>query len=119
MRTLLAITKALADENRLRIVLALQNRELCLCQLVELLSLAPSTVSRHMSILQQAQLVAARKEGRWTYFRLADRRAPAAARDAIRLVHRNLKHDRESRRDQARIDRILKLLPEDLCKKQT
>ena len=57
MRDLLAVTKALSDENRLRIVLALHGRELCLCQIVELLGLATSTVSRHASILQQARLV--------------------------------------------------------------
>jgi ArsR family transcriptional regulator, arsenate/arsenite/antimonite-responsive transcriptional repressor len=57
MRELLATTKALADESRLRILASLQGRELCLCQLVELLGLAASTVSRHASILEQARLV--------------------------------------------------------------
>ena len=75
MRELLAAMKALADENRLRVVRALKGRELCLCQIVELLGLATSTVSRHMSILHQARLVESRKEGRWTYFRL-DENAP-------------------------------------------
>jgi DNA-binding transcriptional ArsR family regulator len=53
--------KALADPSRLRIVAALQGRELCLCQLVELVGLATSTVSRHMSILERARLVDARR----------------------------------------------------------
>ena len=71
MRELLAVMKALADPSRLRIVAALRGREFCLCQIVELVGLATSTVSRHMSILEQARLVDARKDGRWTYFRLA------------------------------------------------
>ena len=71
VRELLAVMKALADPSRLRIVAALNGRELCLCQIVELVGLATSTVSRHMSILEQARLVDVRKEGRWTYFRLA------------------------------------------------
>ena len=57
MRELLAVMKALADPSRLRIVAALHGRELCLCQVVELVGLATSTVSRHMSILEQARLV--------------------------------------------------------------
>ena len=57
MRELLSVMKALADENRLRIVAALEGQELCQCQLVELLGLATSTVSRHASILQQARVV--------------------------------------------------------------
>jgi DNA-binding transcriptional ArsR family regulator len=53
MRELIAITKALADESRLRAIGLLKHQELCLCQIVEVLGLASSTVSRHMSILQQ------------------------------------------------------------------
>ena len=68
----LNITKALAEENRLRILLALDGAELCVCQLVELLELAPSTVSKHMSVLRQARLVESRKDGRWMHYRLAD-----------------------------------------------
>ena len=57
MRDLMAVTKALADESRVRILLALKPGKLCVCQIVELLQLAPSTVSKHMSILKHARLV--------------------------------------------------------------
>ena len=67
----MAVTKALADENRVRMLLALQKQELCVCQIIELVKLAPSTVSKHMSILRSAHLVDARKDGRWMYYRLA------------------------------------------------
>ena len=117
MRDLLAVTKALADENRLRIVAALDGRELCLCQIVELLGLATSTVSRHTSILQQARLVRSRKAGRWTYFRL-DEDAPSHADEATVLVVRALKGDSRIREDVKRLRQILKLDPEELCRKQ-
>ena len=45
--------------------------ELCACQITELFGLAPSTMSKHLSILYQAGLVDSRKEGRWIYFRVA------------------------------------------------
>ena len=64
----LNVTKALAEENRLRILLALGVEELCVCQIIELLELAPSTVSKHMSVLKQARMVDSRKDGRWTYY---------------------------------------------------
>ena len=73
MQNFLQITKALSDETRVRALMALQNRELCLCQLIDLLDLAPSTISKHMSILQQAGLVQKRKDGRWHFYRVADR----------------------------------------------
>ena len=68
----MAITKALADEQRVRVLLALERGELCVCQIVELMGLATSTISKHMSILKQARLVDSRKQGRWIYYRRAD-----------------------------------------------
>ncbi len=117
MRDLLAIMKALADANRLRIVAALRGRELCLCQLVELLGLATSTVSRHASILQQARLIHARKQGRWTYFRL-DEDAPTAAEEAAALVARAVARDPQIRQDVKQLKQILQCDPETLCRKQ-
>lgn len=78
-----AITKALADENRVRILLALCRAEMSACQIIELVRLAPSTVSKHMSILLRAGLVHARKDGRWVYYRLADGRAKPVVRQGI------------------------------------
>ena len=68
MRDFMAIVKALADENRVRALMALRERELCVCEIIELLGLAPSTVSKHLSILYQAGLLESRKDGRWVYY---------------------------------------------------
>lgn len=118
LRELLDITKALADRNRLRAVVALGGGELCVCQIIELLGLAPSTVSKHMSILRQARLVDTRKDGRWVHYRLAGSGAPAAVKDALRWLHRHLADDPEIARDAERLEAILKLDPEVLCKRQ-
>ena len=90
MYEFLNITKALAEENRLRILLALDAQELCVCQIIELLELAPSTVSKHMSVLRQARLIDGRKDGRWMYFRLADENAPIDVKEAIAWVKKSL-----------------------------
>ena len=119
MRDFLAVMNALSDENRLRILLTLRDRELCLCQIVEMLSLATSTVSKHMSILQQARLVNARKEGRWTFFRLVGTDSPEAARKVSELVITSLANDQTVREDAKRIEKILKLNPEELCRAQS
>lgn len=118
MRELLAITKALADENRLRAIGLLRTRELCLCQIIEVLGLAPSTVSRHMSILHQARLVESRKEGRWAYFRLADEDALPKALQALEFVLASLKQDKQAKADQQQLKNVLKMEPEELCRKQ-
>ena len=85
MRDLMAVIKALADENRVRILMALGPKELCVCQIVELLGLAPSTVSKHMAILKQARLVDSRKEGRWMFYRLAEEDASIEAKEMTAL----------------------------------
>lgn len=80
------LSGALSDENRLRALLSLRNGELCVCIITEILKLAPSTVSKHMSILRDAGLVLSRKEGRWIYYRLQaepDRGVELAALDLL------------------------------------
>ena len=64
---------ALEEMGTTNALLALRDGELCLCHVVGLLELAPSTVSKHLELLGQAWLVERRKEGRWCYFRLAAR----------------------------------------------
>lgn len=114
----MAITKALADENRVRMLLALRGRELCLCQLVELVSLAPSTSSQHMSILRQARLVDGRKEGRWMYYRWASPDASPAVRQALKWAQESLANDPRVQRDAERLQEILKLDLQELCERQ-
>ena len=118
MREILDIAKAMADGNRLRVLMALTSGELCVCQIVELLQLAPSTVSKHMSILRQARLVEGRKDGRWMYYRLPDRDAPKAAREAVAWVRRSLAESPQAVQDQRRLQAILAMDPEDICKRQ-
>jgi ArsR family transcriptional regulator, arsenate/arsenite/antimonite-responsive transcriptional repressor len=84
MRYYLQITKALSDETRVRALMSLAQGELCVCQIIEVLGLSPSTVSKHMSVLQQAGLVERRKDGRWHYYRLAGRGAAPIVRQALR-----------------------------------
>ena len=118
MREMMDVLKALADSNRVRALLALQERELCVCQLIALLDLAPSTVSKHMSILRQARLVDARKEGRWVYYRAAGKDAPESARHAIQWLSSCLADSREVRSDAKNLKAIVKVDPEELCRRQ-
>ena len=115
MQEFMAVTKALADENRVRVLLFLGGGELCVCQIVEMLGLAPSTVSKHMAILHQAGLVESRKEGRWMYYRLAGRGAPPCVREAIRWVHRGLERDPRILADAKRLGKVCRMSKEDLC----
>jgi len=109
----MAITKALADVNRVRILMFLRPGELCLCQIIELLGLAPSTVSKHMAILYQAGLVETRKVGRWMYYRLSD--DSPAVRGAQQWLAEALADARQIRDDKKTLRSVRKVAKEAWC----
>ena len=114
MREFLAMTKAMSDANRVRVLMGLGGGEMCVCQIVEMLGLAPSTVSKHVSILRQARLVESRKEGRWVYYRLPRRPAPTV-RKAIRWAREALAGDGQIQADARTIKAVKKIDKEKLC----
>jgi DNA-binding transcriptional ArsR family regulator len=118
MKEFLNITKALADENRLRMLLALRGGELCVCRITGLMGLAMSTVSKHLSVLYQAGLVNARKEGRWMYYSLPGKGAPPAAREAVAWVRRSLEGNERIAEDAKQLKKVLAMDVSDLCKRQ-
>ena len=113
------IARALSDMSRLRALCALQDHELCVCQLVELLELAPSTVSKHMSVLRDAGLVRSRKQGRWVFYRLADRDASPVAGQALDWALEHMRDTDRAREDARRLEQILEVPAEELCEKQS
>ncbi len=108
MRQFLSITKALSDENRARALMALRGGELCLCQLIELLELAPSTVSKHMNLLARASLVECRKDGRWHYYSLAGRNASPETRSAVKWALASLQSRPIIAEDEKKLRRLLR-----------
>lgn len=70
---LVDLIKTLAHPMRLRILALLREGELCVCQVVEILGVATSTISEHLTELRKAGLLAERKDGRWVYYGLSPR----------------------------------------------
>lgn len=66
----LEVFKACADPTRLRVLFLLTERELCVCELVEVLDMPQGKVSRHLAVLKRAGLVQSRREGTWIYYAL-------------------------------------------------
>jgi DNA-binding transcriptional ArsR family regulator len=64
------VMKAVADPTRVRILKMLEPGELCVCQIIAVLALTPSTVSKHLSLLKAAGLVNDRKEKKWVHYSL-------------------------------------------------
>jgi ArsR family transcriptional regulator len=114
MDKLLKQTKALADGSRLRIIAALSRYpELCVCQITELLGLATATVSRHISVIQNAGLVESRKDGRWVYYRLAHN----FPQELMLWLKKELNTSTQVKHDSTRLDIIASCNVEELCRK--
>jgi len=118
MREFMYITKALADATRVRILMALRGGELCVCQITELFGMAPSTVSKHLSILFQAGLVQSRKADRWVYYRLPGREADSTVRDALTWVAKANEKESQISADTKQIKKIKKTDLAEICKRQ-
>jgi DNA-binding transcriptional ArsR family regulator len=118
VREFMNISKALADANRVRLLLSLRGRELCACQITELFGLAPSTMSKHLSILYQAGLVDSRKHGRWVHYSLPGKDAPVAVRKAIEWVCDSLAENEQIADDAGQLKHLLKVDPSELCRRQ-
>ena len=72
MKDLIRVFKALSDATRLRIVLLLAERDLCVCELVFILKIEQSRISHHLRILRDGDLVEDIREGRWIIYRIPD-----------------------------------------------
>ncbi len=79
-------SKALSDETRVRIVSLLMRNELCVCQLMEILGMGQSTVSKHLGILRNAGLIEVEKRGTWSFYGLCRDKANRHNLDFIRLL---------------------------------
>lgn len=86
MKQLIRVMKALADPNRVRIMKMLEQREMCVCEICATLSIAQPTVSSHLRILEDAELVTSRKEGLWVNYRLDEAPGSIYARDMQRQL---------------------------------
>ena len=73
-----SLFKALSDENRIRILKLLRSGERCACVLLDDLQITQPTLSHHMKILCDSDIVVGRREGKWTYYSISQGGASAA-----------------------------------------
>jgi ArsR family transcriptional regulator len=114
VKELVLTAKAFADPSRVRILRALCEQELCVCELCDALGVTQSTLSTHLQVIRNAGLVSARKEGKWMYY--------AIAPEAVRVVNTlfqffsaSLKTDTTLRRDASSLAKRLSLRDNGSC----
>ena len=86
MKQIERIFKALSDKNRLRIIKMLELKPLCVCEITDVLGLAPSTVSKHLSILKNAGLIVGKKDGKWIDYKINIEQKGIEARQILAIL---------------------------------
>ncbi|MEJ2587558.1 MAG: metalloregulator ArsR/SmtB family transcription factor [Deltaproteobacteria bacterium] len=72
MKAFTKVMKALSDPNRVKIVKMLQHKAMCVCEIQKALGISQPSVSKHLRILGEADLVDYRKDGLWVNYFLSD-----------------------------------------------
>jgi len=109
--------KSAADPTRVRILKLLEEGEMCGCQIVAVLELSQSTVSKHLFLLKMAGLVKERKEKKWVHFSLDGSRGNPYARKLLATLRGWLNDDLVVERDKKREALARELGPADICER--
>jgi ArsR family transcriptional regulator, arsenate/arsenite/antimonite-responsive transcriptional repressor len=112
MKEFIKVMKALSDPNRVKIVKMLQHKGMCVCELQEALQISQPSVSKHLKLLEEANIVDYTKDGLWVNYYLSDgRKSPYAS-----SIMGNLRHWLE---DEPEVSTLIQRLPqirrEDIC----
>ena len=109
MRDLVKVFKALSDETRIRLIKLLQQRELCVCELMQVLDMTQSRVSRNLGILKDAGLVRDRRDGLWVHYSLNEDSFNECAAPLLELLKDWANDDESIRRDLEGLSKSVKL----------
>jgi ArsR family transcriptional regulator len=97
--------KALADRTRLRLISLIGDSEVCVCFFVVILKISQPKISRHLAYMRRAGIVAARREGKWMHYRLAEPPDEHAAR-IFRELRASLAEHPEFQRDREKLMQV-------------
>jgi len=93
MKKFIKVMKALSDPNRVKVLKMLQTRTLCVCEIQAALKIAQSTVSKHLKILEEADLVTFEKDGLWVNYMINSETDNPYAKKMLELLDEWLSDD--------------------------
>ncbi len=115
MRDFELAMKAIGDPTRTRILKLLEGGGLCVCQVQAVLGLAPSTVSKHLTILKLAGLVEDERDGKWIEYGLTRESHNPHAKRALALLQGDLDRDPAVLADRKRLREVKTIPLTELC----
>jgi DNA-binding transcriptional ArsR family regulator len=115
MRDFELAMKAVGDPTRTRILKLLEGGGLCVCQVQAVLGLAPSTVSKHLTILKLAGLVEDRRNGKWIEYALVKQARHPHAKPVLELLRGALDREPAVVADRKRLRAVKAVALTELC----
>ncbi|MEW6117719.1 MAG: metalloregulator ArsR/SmtB family transcription factor [Nitrospirota bacterium] len=100
MQEMLEILKLLSDESRLRILMLLEKKELCVCQIMGVLNISQPLVSRNLSLLAKAGFLKDRREGKLMFYSVK-KKLPLKHNLVLSVLKETLKDDKVALKDAA------------------
>lgn len=96
MRGVIEFLKIIADDTRLKIILMLSQRDMCVCEIMQELGMSQPAVSHHLRVLKKEKIVSDDKDGRWVFYSLNEdkflQEAEKVNTNLFKLVRDNLQH---------------------------
>ena len=108
MKQAVRVFKALSDSTRLRILMLLLQRELCVCELVFALKMEQSRISHQLRILRDVDLVEDTRDGKWTNYRIPDNKRRNIKELFAKILKENLSGYQEFQEDRKNLERGIK-----------
>jgi ArsR family transcriptional regulator len=99
---LVKLFAALADPTRLRLLNLMNGREVCVCYFVEILKQGQPKISRHLAYLRRADIVEARREGKWMHYHI-ERPHDIRAASILDATLKSFETNRDMQADLARL----------------
>ena len=115
MRDLELVLKATGDPTRTRILKLLESGGLCVCQVQAVLGLAPSTVSKHLTVLKMAGLVTDQRNGKWIEYAVATDVRNPYVKPILAMLRGPLDRDPAIMADRQRLRRVRNIPLTELC----
>lgn len=106
MDDIVNIFSLLSDRTRLRILLLLKDKELCVCEIFGALDMSQPRVSRQLAILKQSKILKDRREGKWIYYRIDENEYTKYLTDILALIPDWLSEDKEYINDRQMVEAV-------------
>jgi arsenate reductase/ArsR family transcriptional regulator len=117
LRAYESVLKAVADPTRVRIIKILEGGEICVCQIIAILSLGQSTVSKHLFLLRAAGLIKDRRDRKWVHYSLDRRSGSPYAGRMLRNLRAWLNEDPVIAKDRERAVMARAVGPMAICER--